>query len=260
MTETKRSTKVLRILTAFLLMAVMVSGALVAMVRSHAATKEEYCYKYLRNNMGLNTAAAAGLLANFEDESGFNPGISGDSGSSYGLCQWNKDRKVELIDYCNSHGLNYSTLYGQLSFLNYELQNKYPELLASLRSTANSSTGAYNAGYRFCYDFERPAAKESKSQTRGSNASRNYFPKYYGTTGNVATTAVTAPATTGGNYVVSTGGSNLNVRNTPSANGTILAQAADGTRLNITQVQNGWGKTTIGGVTGWVAMDYVKAV
>lgn len=259
MTETKRSAKAVRLLAAVLMTAVLVSGAIVAMVRSHATTNEEYCYNYLRNNMGLNTAAAAGLLANFADESSFNPGISGDSGSSYGLCQWNKDRKTQLISYCNSKGLNYSTLYGQLSFLNYELQEKYPELLQTLRSTANTSNGAYNAGYRFCYDYERPAAKESKSQSRGSNASRTYFPKYYGTTGNVATTTQTvAPATA--NYVVSTGGSSLNIRSTPSTGGSVLASAADGTRLNITEVSNGWGKTTVGGVTGWVSMDYVKAV
>lgn len=260
MTETIRSAKMLRAVAALLLAAVMCAGVLAAMQRSHAQTNEEYCYNYLVSTMGLNTAAACGLLANFEQESSFNPTLSGDSGSSYGLCQWNKSRKTALINYCNSHGLSYSTLQGQLSYLYYELQNEYPSLLSTLRSTANNSNGAYNAGYRFCYDFERPASRESKSQSRGSSASRTYFPKYYGTTGNVAaTTTAPAPApTTTGNYVVATGGSNLNVRSGPGSNYEAIAKLTDGTRVTVTQVSNGWGSVSVNGVSGWVSMDYLK--
>lgn len=265
MTETKRSAIVLRILAAVLLTVVMVSGIFVTMQRSHASTNEEYCYNYLVRDMGLNTAAAAGLLANFEQESSFNPTLSGDSGSSYGLCQWNKSRKSALINYCTSNGLDYSSLQGQLSYLFYELQNEYPELLATLRSTANNSNGAYNAGYRFCYDFERPASRESKSQSRGSSASRTYFPKYYGTTGNNAVdTTTTAPTqtpapTATGNYVVSTGGSNLNVRSGPGTSYSEVAKVTDGTRVTVTEVSNGFGRVNVGGVDGWVSMQYLKA-
>lgn len=265
MTETKRSAIVLRILAAVLLTVVMVSGIFVTMQRSHASTNEEYCYNYLVRNMGLNTAAAAGLLANFEQESNFNPTLSGDSGSSYGLCQWNKSRKSALINYCTSNGLDYSSLHGQLSYMFYELQNEYPELLATLRSTANNSNGAYNAGYRFCYDFERPASCESKSQSRGSSASRTYFPKYNGTIGNNAVvTTTTAPTqtpapTATGNYVVSTGGSNLNVRSGPGTSYSEVAKVTDGTRVTVTQVSNGFGRVNVGGVDGWVSMQYLKA-
>ncbi len=263
MTETKRSSKALRIVIAAVLTVLMISGVFATMLRSHASTNEEYCYNFLVNNMGLNTAAAAGLLANFEQESSFDPSLSGDSGSSYGLCQWNKSRKTALINYCNSNGLDYTTLNGQLSYLYYELQNEYPSLLSTLRSTANNSSGAYNAGYRFCYDFERPASRESKSQSRGSSASRTYFPKYYGTTGNNATTVTTAapaPAPTQpGNYVVSTGGSNLNVRSGPGTSYTEVAKITDGTRITVTEVSNGFGHVNVGGVDGWVSMSYIKA-
>lgn len=263
MTETKSSSKTLRILIAALLAVLMVSGVFATMLRSHASTNEEYCYNYLVNTMGLNTAAAAGLLANFEQESSFNPTLSGDSGSSYGLCQWNKSRKSALINYCNSRGLDYSSLNGQLSYLYYELQNEYPSLLSTLRSTANSSSGAYNAGYRFCYDFERPASRESKSQSRGSSASRTYFPKYNGSTGSYTpatstTTAAPAP-TTPGNYQVATGGSNLNVRSGPSTSYTEVAKVTDGTRVTVTEVSNGFGHVNVGGVDGWVSMTYLRA-
>lgn len=258
--ETKRSTTALRAIAALFLAAVMCASVLVAMQRSHAQTNEEYYYNYLVGTMGLNTAAAAGLLANFEQESSFNPTLSGDSGSSYGLCQWNKGRKTALINYCNSNGLQYNTLNGQLSYLFYELQNEYPSLLSTLRSTQNNSNGAYNAGYRFCYDFERPSSRESKSQSRGSSASRTYFPKYSGTTISAATTtAAPAPApTTAGNYVVATGGSNLNVRSGPGSNYDAVAKLTDGTRVTVTQVSNGWGSVSVNGVSGWVSMDYLK--
>lgn len=263
MTETKRGLKALRILVAALLAVLMASTIFVTMQRSHASTNEEYCYNFLVKNMGLNTAAAAGLLANFEQESSFNPSLSGDSGSSYGLCQWNKSRKTALINYCNSNGLDYSSLYGQLSYLYYELQNEYPNLLATLRSTANNSSGAYNAGYRFCYDFERPASREYKSQARGSSASGTYFPKYAGNSGSyIATTTTTtaAPAPTQpGSYVVSTGGSNLNVRSGPSAEYTQVAKVTDGTCVTVTEVSNGFGHVNVGGVDGWVSMTYLKA-
>lgn len=264
MTETKRSSKALRVLIAALLAVLMVSGVFATMLRSHASTNEEYCYNYLVNNMGLNTAAAAGLLANFEQESSFNPTLSGDSGSSYGLCQWNKSRKTALINYCNSNGLDYSSLYGQLSYLYYELQNEYPSLLSTLRSTANNSSGAYNAGYRFCYDFERPASRESKSRSRGSSASGTYYPRYSGNTGSytpatTTTTAATPAPTTAGNYVVSTGGSNLNVRSGPSTSYSEVAKVTDGTRVTVTEVSNGFGHVNVGGVDGWVSMTYLKA-
>ncbi len=269
MSETIRNAKALRVIAALVLCAAMALGVFVATDRSHASTNEEYCYNFLTSNMGLNTAAAAGLLANFAEESSFNPNINGDSGSSYGLCQWNKSRKTDLINYCNSRGLDYSTLYGQLSYLYYELQNDYPQLLSTLRSTANNSNGAYNAGYRFCYDFERPASKEYKSQSRGSSASGTYYPKYAGTT--VASTQTTkAPTTTAPaapaapaqncNYVVTTGGSNLNVRSQPSVDSSVVGKLADGTCVNITNTQNGFGYVNANGVTGWVSMDYLGAI
>lgn len=263
MTETKRSSKALRILIAGLLAVLMASGVFATMLRSHASTNEEYCYNYLVNTMGLNTAAAAGLLANFQQESNFNPTLSGDSGSSYGLCQWNKSRKTAMINYCNSHGYDYSSLNGQLSYLFYELQNEYPTLLSTLRSTANNSSGAYNAGYRFCYDFERPASRESKSQSRGSSASSTYFPKYAGTSTGytpATTTTTAAPAPTApGTYTVATGGSNLNVRSGPSTSYSEVAKVTDGTRVTVTEVSNGFGHVNVGGVDGWVSMTYLKA-
>ena len=56
-------------------------------------------YSWLRNDMGFNHAAACGVLANIQYESGANPGAVGDGGTSYGLCQWHNSRCRSLIGY-----------------------------------------------------------------------------------------------------------------------------------------------------------------
>lgn len=48
---------------------------------------ETTIYNYAVNNMGLNVAAACGILANIYKESSFNPNALGDNGTSYGICQ-----------------------------------------------------------------------------------------------------------------------------------------------------------------------------
>ena len=137
-------------------------------------------YNYLVGKMGLNTAAACGLLANVEAESGFNPGEDGDQGTSYGLFQWHAGRKTNLINYCKEHKLDYTTIKGQLAFLEYELKQSYPSVLSYIQSVKNTAQGAYDAGYHWCYYYERPRDKETKSDRRGSNAKSVYWEKYKG--------------------------------------------------------------------------------
>lgn len=138
-------------------------------------SNEEKCYIFLTREMGLNTAAACGILANLKKESSFNP----TAGSSYyGLVQWGGGRKSNLQSFCSKNGYSYSTLEGQLNFLEYELKNSYPSILEYLQSVPNTSKGAYDAAYHFCYYYERPSNKASKSASRGELARDTYFAKY----------------------------------------------------------------------------------
>ena len=144
-------------------------------LQSSDYSNEEKCYLYLTREMGLNTAAASGILANIRRECNFNP----DSGSSYyGLCQWGGGRLSNLKSFCASNGYEVSSLEGQLRFLQHELETGYPSLVNELRAVENTAQGAYEAGYSFCYDFERPANRESSSVSRGELARDTYFPKY----------------------------------------------------------------------------------
>lgn len=141
-------------------------------------SNEQMTYIFAVKVMGYNSAAAAGLLANIKAESGFNPNINGDSGSSYGICQWHAARKTRLMNWCNQNGMDYSTLAGQLYFLKYELETYYPSVNRYMKNVSNDANGAYDAAYYFCYNFESPANKESKSVSRGNTAKNTYFSKY----------------------------------------------------------------------------------
>ena len=83
------------------------------------AANERDVYNYLTGTMGMNSAAASGVMANMYRESRFYVDITNDYGTAYGLCQWYGDRWTNLQNYCNSNGLDWHTLYGQMRFLEY---------------------------------------------------------------------------------------------------------------------------------------------
>lgn len=138
---------------------------------------EHTIFNFLTEIMGLNTAAACGVLANIEHESSFNPTVYGDSGTSYGICQWHNTRFTALKNYCGQIGKEYTTLDGQLWYLKNELESGYKSVLAGIKSVPNTAGGAYEAGYIWCVKFEIPANKEQRGVTRG-NTAKEYFAKY----------------------------------------------------------------------------------
>lgn len=167
-----------------------------ASAASNARTIYDFCLKEL----GLNSAGACGVLANIEAESSFNPNLYGDGGDSYGICQWNLSRFTNLKNFCNKNGYDWKSLNGQLYFLKYELSNNKSDtgyILDKLKKVSNTAQGAYDAGYDWCYYFERPANKAAKSESRGAKARDKYWPDYKNITvsgsssGNSASTAPT---------------------------------------------------------------------
>ena len=146
---------------------------------------EYQCFAFFVSTMGLNNAAACGILANIEKESSFNPKsnyLEKDGYYSYGICQWHKGRydigDNGLVSWCKRNDLDYTSLIGQLSYLRHELENGYIDVLNKLSSVTNDSQGAYDAGYYWCYHFEVPANYPSVSVTRGNLAKTKYWPKY----------------------------------------------------------------------------------
>ena len=141
-------------------------------------TNEEIVYLFLIREMHLNTAAACGVMANIKYESGYRPDAVGDKGKSVGICQWFALRNTRLQNFCKNRSYDPGTLYGQLWYLKYELENYYPKVLNVLKNVENSEQGAYDAGYSFCYDFEGPANRLKLSETRAQYARITLWNRY----------------------------------------------------------------------------------
>lgn len=162
-------------------MCVILTVCCIPMNAGAASSNAKTIYNFCITELGLNSAGACGVLANIEAESNFSPTLYGDGGNSYGICQWNLSRFTNLKNYCNKNGYDWKSLEGQLYFLKYELSNNKSDtgyILDKLKSVTNTAQGAYDAGYRWCYYFERPANKEAKSQSRGAKARDTYWPLY----------------------------------------------------------------------------------
>ena len=160
---------------------VLIAAALLLIILSAgttpAETNEQTAFRYFTETMELPPAAACGIMANIYLESGFVPDITG-YGGAYGICQWMGVRTSRLQSYCSSNGLDYRSMKGQLSFLNYELQIWFPSVLSYMRQVPNTADGAYKAGYHWCYYFEIPGNREATSATRGNSARSVFWPKY----------------------------------------------------------------------------------
>ena len=145
-----------------------------------AGDVEQYVFDYLTGVLGLNTAAACGVLANIERESNFDLGAIGDVelGGSYGLCQWHAGRYANLVTFCNERNLDYRTLEGQLAYLTEELNTSKKSVLSKLQEIPNTSQGAYDAAYIWCVYFEVPADRHNEGIKRGNSAASTYWPQY----------------------------------------------------------------------------------
>ncbi len=143
-----------------------------------SGNNEQIVFRFLTKTMGYNTAAACGVMANIKYESGYKPTAGGDRGSSYGIVQWHLGRKTRLESWCSTNGFDHTTLEGQLYFLAYELKNRYPAVHKRLLAVSNDEQGAYDAGYDFCYNFEAPSNRASRSVTRGNYARETLWNRY----------------------------------------------------------------------------------
>ena len=135
-------------------------------------------YNYLVGTMKMSSAAACGVMANIQYESGFNPTVFGDGGTSYGLCQWHNDRFTRLKNYCSDRGYDYKSVDGQMHYLEYELKNYYKSVYNYLMNVSDSSSGAYDAAYYWCVYFEVPANRYTVGVTRGNYARDMVWPVY----------------------------------------------------------------------------------
>jgi len=151
--------------------------------------------------LGMTPAGASGATANILAESAGNPrnvedrsGINDDrytemvdnrsygnfttDAYGYGLCQWtSRNRKKDLLDYAQGHGVSIGDASMQFQFMAREMRASYTYVWNTLTHTADP----YEAGYVMCKFFEIPADTERQAQYRGNQA-RSIYTRCSGTT------------------------------------------------------------------------------
>ncbi len=185
-----------------------------------SASQVRKIYNYLTRTMGLNMAAACGVMTNLYAESGMmsnnlentynyrfglsdaeytkrvNAGIKNNGkyktggGSTryftkdycgYGLCQWTSlGRRASLLKLAVRKKVSISDSGMQLEFLKSELANSYQQVWGTLRGVPNNAAGAYLAAAHFCLAFEVPANTNSTAASRARTALSTYWKTYSG--------------------------------------------------------------------------------
>lgn len=167
-------------LTSVLIVIAILSS--VSLSVSAASSNKDNVFYRLKNDLGISTAAACGIMANIERESEFNSkNVHIDSNGllSGGLCMWNGGRFKNLKSFCSNNGYDYLSIEGQIKYLKHELSsNYYKHIYNYLKNVSNNSDGAYDAAYYWCYYFEIPSNRHSSAQNRGRIASSSYWPTY----------------------------------------------------------------------------------
>lgn len=124
--------------------------------------KQKVCKTLLAS--GFSEPATIAMMINIQEESTFNPNAIGDSGTSYGLCQWHLDRWDNL----KKHRPNdWETISGQLEYLVYELKS-VPRFARVYKSIVSSSD-AKAISQEWCYYFEVPDKRDSVCPARTNN-------------------------------------------------------------------------------------------
>ena len=172
------------------ILAVMLTVAMLCSMGARASAAGDYeaeIYQYLTGTLGLNAAAACGVLGNLHVETGgtfspaaYNPNDSGGT-KSYGVCQWNDgkaagDRYGQLLQWCGANGLDAKSLAGQLRFMQHELETTPYYRLAALKAVDNTAEGAYTAAQIFAIYYE--GCNSATHARRGELARDTYWPKY----------------------------------------------------------------------------------
>ena len=145
-------------------------------VMADSASSEQVIFNYLTGELGLNTAAACGILGNMYQESGLDPTAQS---SYYGLCQWSGALTAELMSYCAQAGYDSASIEGQVHFLGTELTGSYSGVLAALQSVPNTADGASQAASIFCQQFEQCGNYDVEIPRRAAYAN-NYWGEFQG--------------------------------------------------------------------------------
>ena len=118
-------------------------------------------------SLGWSHEQAAAWIANFNAESGLNPGATGDNGLGYGIGQWHPDRQAKFKEFSGKdiHG---STMQEQMAFASYEARHGSEWQTGALLMAAKNNA-ALSADIISRHDL-RPADAEGEARRRSADA------------------------------------------------------------------------------------------
>lgn len=105
------------------------------------ASSEQRIADFLRLQ-GASPAAVAGILGNFQVESGFDPAASNPAEGAIGLAQWEGGRRTALDAYAAATHGSETSLATQLGYLMTELQGRYAGVWAAIRNATDPARAA----------------------------------------------------------------------------------------------------------------------
>ncbi len=136
-------------------------------------TSEMYA-AFFREDAELSNAVIAGILANMQRESGFDPTRIGDNGQAFGLCQWNENRQKRLDALCERASLNRNEISTQQIFMIAELQVYFPDTWMLLNWLEETEDDAAWAAKYICKNYEAPVHVEEEISIR-EDLAKAYF-------------------------------------------------------------------------------------
>lgn len=149
------------------------------LIRPVYSSNEQQLFLFCIEKIRCSRAGACGILANISYESGFHTGVEElERKDGFGICQWSFERRDALNSFCSGSGRDIWRLESQMEFLKYELQNGFAFTGDFLKTAPNTTTGAYDSGYWFCFEYELPTDFEFASDDRACCSRDEYWPVY----------------------------------------------------------------------------------
>lgn len=136
-------------------------------------------YKYITGELGLNRAAAAGIMGNVMIECGFDPSlevIDTNNKPSFGIMMWNGPRYEALKKWCEENGFDKTDPKGQMGYLKWELENTEKASYTSMKNVPDTAEGAVLAAILWADEFER--CTKTSYGLRVYYALNNYWQDY----------------------------------------------------------------------------------
>jgi hypothetical protein len=134
--------------------------------KGHGSDLAKQAIQYF-TSQGWTHEQAAGIAANIERESSWNPQDIGDSGKAVGLGQWHPDRQAKFKEVFGKD-IRQASFGEQLQFMQWELTHTEARAGAQLKGakTAGEAAAAVSRHY------ERPKDEEGEAAARGRTAER----------------------------------------------------------------------------------------